>query len=343
MKKRSIFIVISVLLAVTLVTAFSAYAKPPVRATIYASIYEQTSSQAYRPLKIAPINNVVFGVYQDEQIYNTCQYLRLYFRFDVTSFSSFHFKIKRLTTTISDSSASLTSLAIDLIRLDSNLVTQAYEHIQSDVTATRYVGDDGFTYYEWTYVADTVISNMNSVMVFIPFQTFMLGDSPIYFETIDLSVNGESSALSYTDQKLDEMMNYDSQGGSPDTEGASEMVETIVSDVSDINNTIQSHSPHVQNWFETSPVATDLVNIALLANSWLPAYLNCDPDVSFYWGLVTFCILLTLIENGLRRRPWHGFDDGGDFESEYDVTSTDEKGRSRTIHNKVSGSRRRIR
>lgn len=143
--------------------------------------------------------------------------------------------------------------------------------------------------------------------------------------------------------KLDNMMNYESSGGSSDIDGASELVESISGDVNNINNTIQQHSPHVQNWFETSPVAGDLVNIALLANSWLPAYLNCDPDVSFYWGLVTFCILLTLIENGLRRRPWHGFDDGGDFESEYDVTSTDEKGRSRTIHNKVSGSRRRVR
>lgn len=343
MKKRFIAIFISVLLAVTSVTAFSAYAKPPVRATIYASIYEQTTSQAYRPLKIAPINNVVFGVYWDEAIYNTCTYLRLYFRFDVTSFSSFHFKIKRLSTSISDSSASLTSLAIDLIRLDDSLTTKAYEHIQNDVTASRIVGDDGFTYYEWTYVADSVIDNMNAVMVFIPFQTFMLGDSPVYFETLDISVNGESSALSYTDQKLNEMLNYESGGGSSDVEGASEMVESIAGDVNNINNTIQQHTPHVQNWFETSPVATDLVNIALLANSWLPAYLNCDPDVSFYWGLVTFCILLTLIENGLRRRPWHGFDDGGDFESEYDVTSTDQYGRSRTIHNKVSGSRRRIR
>lgn len=185
--------IICIILAVALVVCLplTAYAKPPTKATIYASIYEGDTTNAFRPLNIVPINNMTFGVYTDGTIYNTCTYLRLYFRFDVESFTSFHFRIKRLTDTITDASTSLTSLAIDVCKLDANNVTKAYDHIQNDVYATKSVVD-GYSVYEWTYTAGTPIADRNAVMVYIPFQTFMLGESPIYFETLAIEANGMS-------------------------------------------------------------------------------------------------------------------------------------------------------
>lgn len=341
MKKRFVFVGISVLLAVTLLTAFCAYAKPPFKATLLG-IYTGETGSTYKALKIVPINNMIFGVYSDTAVQVSTN-LRLYFGFGVNSISSFSLSLKKLTAWAQDASTSLTGsgINVDLINYNSNGTVTGYTSIKTTVQTNRDTSGDN-TVYSWTWSNSTALS-YSGLMITIPFQSFILQTSPLYFEMLGLSINGDEAALSYTDQKLDEMLNYESEGGSSDTEGASELVEDIAGDVSNINSTINSHKPNVSNWLSTSLVASDLVNIALLANSWLPAYLSCDPDVYFYWSLVTFCIVLCLIENGLRRRPWHGFDDGGDFESEYDVTSTDENGRSRTIHNKVVGSRRRRR
>lgn len=332
MKKRYIFVGISVLLAVTLLTAFCASAKPPRKSVIYGALFGVTDTVTTHEGKVVPVSNNRFGVYSDDTLTN-CTRVYLYYATDQEITSSLHVKIRLLS-----SSVTLGTQNKDFTRLcniNSSGSTSNFQSVGS-YTTLSVSGTD----ITWDYIGS--YTGRSGFQIVITFQSFVLSNNPIYFELLELSVNGEDTAMTYTDQMLNNMMNYDSQGGSSDTEGASELVESISDDVSNINNTIQQHSPHVQNWFETSPVAGDLVNIALLANSWLPAYLNCDPDVSFFWGLVTFCILFTLIENGLRRRPWHGFDDGG-FESEYDVTSTDEKGRSHTIHNKVSGSRRRVR
>lgn len=338
MKKRFIFIGISVLLAVTLLTVFCVYAQPPRKAQVIGSVYGEDGNagpSGTHNLKIVPVNNNVFGVYSDTTL-TACTRVYLYFATNVDSIQSFSLQLKVLSTAYLLGTQNTAYCRLNNIS-SSGTVTDSVSlgsNLQLNVDSTDKV-------FSWVYNGS--VSGRSAFLVTITFQTFVLSTSPIYFQMLSLSINGESTPLTYSDQKLEQIFDYESSGGSSDTEVASEMVESIADDVTNINNTIQQHTPHVQNWFETSPVASDLVNIALLANSWLPAYLNCDPDVSFYWGLVTFCILLTLIENGLRRRPWHGFDDGGDFESEYDVTSTDEKGRSRTIHNKVSGSRRRVR
>ena len=300
---------------------------------IYGSLAGVQDSNVVYDAKIVPVSNNRFGVYSDTAL-DMCTRIYLYYRTDQEITSSFHIKIRLLSSAFQLGSQN--SGFTRLCNITESGTTSDFQSVGTNTTVTVSGSD-----ITWDYIGD--YTGRSGFQIVIVFQNFMLHTSPVYFELLELSVNGEDTAMTYTDEMLNNMMNYQSNGGSSDVEGASEMVESIAGDVNNINNTIQQHTPHVQNWFETSPVATDLVNIALLANSWLPAYLNCDPDVSFYWGLVTFCILLTLIENGLRRRPWHGFDDGGDFESEYDVTSTDEKGRSRTIHNKVSGSRRRIR
>lgn len=342
MKKRFIVVGIFVLLAVTLLTAFCAYAKPPFKATLLG-VYAGETSSTYKALKIVPINNMRFGVYSDTAV-EVSTTLRLYFGFGVDSISSFSLSLKKLNTSWpQDSSTSLTGsgVNIDLINYNSYGTVTGYTSIKTTVQTNRDTSS-AETVYNWTWSNSSALS-YRGVMISIPFQSFILSNAPLYFEMLNLSVNGEDSALSYTDQKLDEILNYDSDGGSSDVEGASDMVAGIADDVNDITSTISSHIPAVSNWLSTSYVADDLMNIALLANSWLPAYLSCDPDVAFYWSLVTFCIVLCLIENGLRRRPWHGFDDSSEFDSEYDVTSTDEKGRTRTIHNKVSGVRRRRR
>lgn len=341
MKKRFIVVGISVLLAVTLLTAFCAYAKPPIRSQLYGVVYGSGGSSAYYNLNIAPINNTVFCLTPSAD-YELCTLVNFFFSADVTGFTSFHLRLRRLSTQYQDSSTALNAVAIALRTL-SNGTISGNTSIRTSVTATREVVGS-YTEYDWLYSVSTPIGTQNVLSVTIPFQNFVFGSgSTMYFELLDFTVNGEPTALSYTDQKLDEMMDYDSEGGSSDVEGASDMVSGIADDVNDITSTISSHVPAVSNWLSTSYVADDLMNIALLANSWLPAYLSCDPDVAFYWSLVTFCIVLCLIENGLRRRPWHGFDDSSEFDSEYDVTSTDEKGRTRTIHNKVSGTRRRRR
>lgn len=340
MKKRFFVIFISVLLAVTLLTAFCAYAKPPIRSQLYGVVYGSSGSSAYYNLDISPINNNIFML-SSSTVYANCTLVNFFFKADVSGFTSFHLRLRRLSTEFSDASTSLSSVGIALRSVDSYGNISGNTSIRNNVTATKTV-INGLTEYDWLYSVSTPIGTQNVLSVTIPFQSFVFGNNTVmYYELLDFTVNGEPTALTYTDQKLDEMLNYDSEGGSSDVEGASDMVSGIADDVNDITSTINSHVPAVSNWLSTSYVADDLMNIALLANSWLPAYLNCDPDVAFYWSLVTFCIVLCLIENGLRRRPWHGFSEGDDFESEYDVTSTDEKGRSRTIHNKVRGTRRR--
>lgn len=342
MKKRFIVVGISVLLAVTLLTAFCVSAKPPIKSYVYGVVYGSGGNSAYYALNILPINNTVFALLPNGN-YELCTLLNFYFKADVSGFSSFHLRLRKLSTAYQDLSASLSSYNIYLRTLGSNGSFTNNVQIRTSVTTSKEV-INGLTEYDWLYSVDSPVGDQNVLQVTIPFQNFIFGEgASIYFEVLDFSVNGEETVLSVTDQKLDEMLNYDSEGGSSDVEGASDMVAGIADDVNDITSTISSHIPAVSNWLSTSYVADDLMNIALLANSWLPAYLSCDPDVAFYWSLVTFCIVLCLIENGLRRRPWHGFDDSSEFDSEYDVTSTDEKGRTRTIHNKVSGVRRRRR
>lgn len=186
---------------VTVFCSLTSFAKPPTRATIYAAIYEGDNTLSFRNLKIAPINNNTFGVYQDEAIYNTCTYLRLYFRTDHETLFNFHLKLKRLTNTISDASTALNSLAIDVLKLSSSNSTLAYNHVQSQVAVSREVVD-GFTYYEWTANFPTAYEDRNAFMVFIPFQTFVLGESPIYFEVLDLDINGEATVFSAGEQAI---------------------------------------------------------------------------------------------------------------------------------------------
>ena len=335
MKKRFIVIGTSVLLAVTLLTAFCASAQPPRKAQVIGAVLNGDGTTGTRNLNIIPVNNNVFGVYSTTDL-ELCTRVYLYFATSYQSITSFSLQLKVLSDAFSLGTQSTAYCRLNNIS-STGVVTDSTtlgSNIQLNTDTSNKV-------LSWVY--NGTVTGRSAFLVTINFQNFMLGSTPLYFEMVSLSVNGESTPLTYSDQKLEQIFDYESSGGSSDTEGASELVEDIAGDVSNINSTINSHKPNVSNWLSTSLVATDLVNIALLANSWLPAYLSCDPDVYFYWSLVTFCIVLCLIENGLRRRPWHGFDDGGDFETDYDVTSTDEKGRSRTIHNKVVGSRRRRR
>lgn len=328
MKKFIAFIGITLSLAVVFSTAFVAYAKPPRKALIYGSIFGVSDDNVVYDAKIVPVSNNRFGVYSDTAL-DTCTRVYLYFRFDEEIQSSFHIKLRLLSTQFTYGSQNVGFTR--LCNISDNGSTSDFQSVGSN-TQISVSGTD----ITWDYIG--TYTGRSAFQIVVVFNTFAIQTSPMYFEVLELSVNGNDTALTYTDQQLEHMWNYQSQGGSSDTAGAESLVESISGDVDNINNTIQQHTPNVQNWFNTSTVSGDLMNIALLANSWLTAYLYVDPDVAFYWSLVTFCILLTLIENGLRRRPWHGFDDG-EFNTEYDVESTDSRGRTRVIHNKVTGRR----
>lgn len=334
MKKFIAFIGITLSLAVVLSTAFVAYARPPVRVQFLAALYDGDGSTANRSLNIIPVSNNIFGLSSSTTL-NTATRMYLWFRTDETDILMFSITLKLLSSEFQFNTSANNKAYMRLCNINYN--NSGNVTIDGNVTlgdsVTISYADDSITY---NYAGKSL--NKNGVLLVVTFMSCMLAETPLYFEITNFSINGDQGVVSATDQRLDDMWNYDSQGGSSDTAGAESLVESISGDVDNINNTIQQHTPNVQNWFNTSTVSGDLMNIALLANSWLTAYLYVDPDVAFYWSLVTFCILLTLIENGLRRRPWHGFDDG-EFNTEYDVESTDSRGRTRVIHNKVTGRR----
>ena len=135
--KKKVIIVISVLLAVTLVTAFSAYAKPPFKATLLG-IYTGETGSTYKALKIIPINNMIFGVYSDTAV-EVSTNLRLYFGFGVSSISSFSLSLRKLTSWAQDASTSLigSGVNIDLINYNSYGTVTGYTSIKTTVQTNR--------------------------------------------------------------------------------------------------------------------------------------------------------------------------------------------------------------
>lgn len=180
----------------------------------------------------------------------------------------------------------------------------------------------------------------------VAFSDLVINDKTV---TSDQFISGKIDDLTGKVDKIDAdlsgMIDYQSSGGSSETAGSQQLLDLIGSDVSSIESSISDHKPHAKNWLDTSTVSGDLIAISALSTQWLTAFIHCDPDVTFFWSLVTFAILFTLIESGLRRRPWSGFDKDSSWESDVTYTTTFyRRGREITSTRRTvsSGTRRRI-
>lgn len=187
---KVICIILAVALAVCL--PLMAYAKPPLKSYIYGVVYQSGGNSAYYPLQIIPVSNMTFGV-RASATYEVCTLVNFYFRADVEGFTSFHLRMKRLSTEYQDASGGLGSYSIFLRKLDSNGGFSDSVNIRTSVQTYREV-IDGYTYYDWLYTTDNPVGSQDVIQVTIPFQSFIFGTgSSMYFEVLDFSANGMSS------------------------------------------------------------------------------------------------------------------------------------------------------
>ena len=187
-------------------------AKPPLKSTVYANVYGTIDPAAWQSLSIIPVTNYIFGLKPSVDL-TACTNLRLYFGMGVDSIQSFHIKIRRLSDWVEDSSTALNAsgLSIDLALFNQYGTQTGYTSVRSQTQVDRAVGLDGFTYYEWTWAGSNAVANRNAVTVTIPFQSFVLGtNKPLYFEVVDVSVNGEATVFSaYESESLQHLQNID--------------------------------------------------------------------------------------------------------------------------------------
>lgn len=234
---------------VTVFCPFISKAKPPIKATLYSVLYnDPNDTQSYKTLKIIPVNNMTFGVYSDDTL-NLGQYLRLYFSFsDVTSISSFHFKFHRLNTWPQDSTSSLNSVSIDLCKFNQNLTQVGYTSVRSACNTNREVYSDGTAVYEWTW-AGNAVNDRNGVLVSIPFQSFMLDTSPLYFEIYDLAINGETVVYSAGDERIISILERIDDG-----------LSELYSNAPDLSDAYENFSQNAETAISAANSSADTIN-----------------------------------------------------------------------------------
>lgn len=188
--------------------SLSVFAQPPRKAQVIGSVFQDNgnvgASGTY-DLKIIPVNNNVFGVYSDTTL-TACTRVYLYFSTDFESIESFSLQIKVLSSAYSLGTSQNTAYCrlnnVSSSGIVSDSVTLG-SNIQLNVDSTNRV-------FSWVY--NGTVTGRSCFLVTITFQTFVLSTTPLYFEMLSLSVNGESTPLTYSDvqlQQINEAINED--------------------------------------------------------------------------------------------------------------------------------------
>ena len=169
MKKRFIFIAISLVLAVTLVTAFPVFAQDPIKVTLYGTYVGSGENAAWHSASVMPVNNNTFGIYSSQTIELTTQ-VWFYFDLGTHELESFKLHLKKVSTAYEDlTSVTPQSYAIYLWDYNGSYTSNQLS-IRTQVSVSRVINEDGTTDYTYMWHKQGDVGT-RSVFSFIqPFQ-----------------------------------------------------------------------------------------------------------------------------------------------------------------------------